>query len=385
MDKPHLQFGSFLMRSSGRTFMGFGVVEEWRAYTMDQARVMLEDMRHYPGWKVGYFSYDFGAKWQGVDSLKKDEFKTPLLHFVVPEEVYIYDDVEFELEWMKDGFEFSASKPNSIMKKSDYKKAIQMIHGFLKEGETYEVNFAHRFNGTFEGMPLEVFRRLHEINPSPYACYLNFDPITVVSNSPEQLVRGIKVADRMVLSTRPIKGTVPRGRTKLEDKKLIAELLASEKNEAELNMIVDLARNDLGKVSEVGSVKMRDHRAIESYSHLHHTVSEVRSVLEKDLDWVDVLKALFPGGSITGAPKKRTMEIIDRLEPVARGIYTGSAGWVSPEGEFDFSILIRTIAFQRAQGLYSFHSGGGIVMDSNPEEEYEETLHKIAALVESLS
>ncbi len=373
------------MRSGDRTLMGLGIAEEWRAYTLEQAEVMLEDLRHFPGWKVGFLSYELGMAWQGIASDKKDLFKTPLLHFVAPQEVYVYDDVEFELDWMKEGFEFSASESEAMMKKSVYKKAIADIHRYLEEGETYEVNFAHRFDGTFEGMPLEVFRRLHQINPSPYACYLNFDPVTVVSNSPEQLVRGIKVADGMVLSTRPIKGTMPRGNDSIEDEKLVVKLLESEKNEAELNMIVDLARNDLGRVSEMGSVEVRAHRAIETYSHVHHTVSEVRSVLKKDLDWVDVLKAVFPGGSITGAPKKRTMEIIDRLESVSRGIYTGSAGWVSPAGEFDFNILIRTLAFQRGLNKYSFHSGGGIVMDSNAEDEYVETLHKAAALVESLS
>lgn len=373
------------MRSGDRTLMGLGVAEEWRAYTLEQAEVMLEDLRRFPGWKVGFLSYELGMAWKGIGLDKKDVFKTPLLHFVSPQEVYVYDDVEFELDWMKDGFEFSASEPETMMKKNEYKRAIASIHRCLEEGETYEVNFAHRFDGKFEGMPLEVFRRLHQINPSPYACYLNFDPVTVVSNSPEQLVRGIKVADGVVLSTRPIKGTVPRGNDSAEDERLVEELLGSEKNEAELNMIVDLARNDLGRVSETGSVEVRAHRAIETYSHVHHTVSEVHSVLKKDLDWVDVLKALFPGGSITGAPKKRTMEIIDRLEPVSRGVYTGSAGWVSPEGEFDFNILIRTLAFQRGLNQYSFHSGGGIVMDSDADDEYEETLHKAAALVESLS
>lgn len=384
MNKPQIEFGSFLMRSGERTVAGFGVAEEWRAYTLEQAHVMLEDLRRFPGWKVGFLNYDFGARWQGVASKKRDSFKTPLIHFVAPEEVHVYDGVEFELEWMRDGFDFSADRPKRSMTKAAYRKAIQAIHGFLKEGETYEVNFSHRFEGTFDGMPLEVFRRLHEINPSPYACYLNFDPVTVVSNSPEQLVKGMLVADRLVLSTRPIKGTVPRGRTEAEDARLKRALLDSEKNEAELNMIVDLARNDLGRVCETGSVEVRDHRVLETYSHVHHTVSTVRGVLDEGWDWVDVLKAVFPGGSITGAPKQRTMELIERLEPVPRGVYTGSAGWVSPEGEFDFNILIRTVAFQREQGRYSFHSGGGIVMDSDPEDEYEETLHKAAAIREAL-
>src|SRR3989338_9075094 len=380
MNNPQIQFGSFLMRSENRALMGLGVAEEWRGYSPGEAQNMLGGFRCFPGWKVGFLSYEFGAEWQGETLSKKDSFKTPLLHFVAPEEVHVYDDVAFDLEWMEKGFAFHASVPRASMRKADYVKSIQKIHGWLREGETYELNFSHQFGGRFEGQPLEMFRRLHALNPSPYACYLNFDPVTVVSNSPEQLVRGMKVADRMVLSTRPIKGTMPRGRSETEDALFKQALMDGEKNEAELNMIVDFARNDLGQVCDMGSIEVRNHRALETYSHVHHTLSTVQGVLGKELDWVDVLKAVFPGGSVTGAPKKRTMELIERLETVSRGIYTGSAGWVSPEGEFDFNILIRSLAFQRDQGCYSYHSGGGIVADSNPEEEYKETLHKAAAI-----
>ena len=275
------------------------------------------------------------------------------------------------------------------MSQAEYEKNIAKIHELLRAGETYEVNFAQRFSGEFDGDPLEVFRRLNEANPSPHACYFNFDPITVVSCSPERLVLGRRVLnpkkeERMLLETRPIKGTVPRGTTPGEDAKYIEQLLASKKDEAELNMIVDLARNDLGRVCETGSVEVTEHRAVESYSHVHHTMSNVRGVLRKDLDWVDAMEALFPGGSITGAPKYRTMQIIDNLEPCLRGIYTGSAGYIDEDGQFDFNILIRTIAFNRETQKYSYHSGGAIVTDSVAKEEYQETLQKAAALKNAL-
>ncbi len=378
------QQGSFWLRAQDRIFVGFGVAQEWKAETWEEARACLRDMRDAPGFKVGYLSYAFGVLWQGVISKKEDSFETPFLHFLIPEEVYVFD-ADNPASWKLLGrCEFSASEPKADMTEKEYSESIEEIHRCLKDGETYEVNFAQRFHGTYEGNPLEVFRRLNEVNPSPHACYLNFDPITVVSCSPERLVRNRKENEQVILETRPIKGTVPRGKTSKEDELLKAELLASKKNEAELNMIVDLARNDLGKVCEEGSVEVDEHRAIETYSHVHHTMSNVKGVLKEDTDWVDVMQAVFPGGSITGAPKIRTMEIIDRLEPCQRGVYTGSVGYIDENGQFDFNILIRTIAFQRDQKKYSYHSGGGIVMDSDAKSEYQETLDKAMVLYKNI-
>ncbi len=375
-----LERGSFWLRSQDQIFVGLGVAKEWKAKTLEEAQVALQEMRKTPGFKAGYFSYDFGVMWQGVEAQKKDPLKTPLLHFVMPKELFVFEADSLEAYKFLEQEVFEATDPRADLTQTEYEEQIGKIHQLLREGETYEVNFAQRFAGEFKGNPLEVFRRLNELNPSPHACYFNFDPIMVVSCSPERLVRGKQENGRMVLETRPIKGTVPRGNTPEEDAAYIEQLLASKKDEAELNMIVDLARNDLGRVCEIGSVEVTEHRAIESYSHVHHTISNVRGVLRDSLDWVDVVKALFPGGSITGAPKYRTMEIIDNLEPCLRGIYTGSAGYIDENGQFDFNILIRTFAFNLEQQKYSYHSGGAIVIDSEASAEYEETLQKAAAL-----
>lgn len=383
------KLGSFWLRSKDRIFVGFGVADEWKAETWEEAQAALWDMRKAPGFKAGYLSYDLGVMMQGVEAKKQDLLKTPFLHFVVPEQLYVFDvDNPAPYDLLRRKF-FQAGPVTAELSRKKYEESIAKIHQLLADGETYEVNFAQRFFGEFDGDPLEVFRKLMQINPSPHACYFNFEPITIVSCSPERLVRGRRVLnpfgkERILLETRPIKGTVPRGTTPAEDKANIAELLASKKDEAELNMIVDLARNDLGRVCEIGSVEVTEHRAVESYSHVHHTMSNVRGVLREGLDWVDTLTALFPGGSITGAPKFRTMQIIDDLEPCLRGIYTGSAGYIDDEGEFDFNILIRTIAFNRAQKKFSYHSGGAIVVDSEAEKEYEETLQKARALKEVL-
>lgn len=368
------------MRSGERGLTGSGVKREWIAYTMDEALRMLEEIRGLQTWRVGYLSYDFGVRWQGVEVHCTDVFQTPLLHFVEPEEVREVEGLECA------PLDFHASGPVQEMAVETYLKSIGMIHHWLREGETYELNFSHRSHGTFDGEPLEMFRRLWQVNPSPHAFFFNGFPITVVSCSPERLIRGKRREDgRLELETRPIKGTVPRGKTPQEDEANRQALLASRKDEAELNMIVDLARNDLGRVCEMGSVNVSEHRVVESYSHVHHTVSTVTGLLREGLDAVDVLQAVFPGGSITGAPKVRTMQLIDRLEPCARGIYTGSAGFIAPDGTFDFNILIRTVAFQREQGLYAFHSGGGIVMDSIPEQEFQETLDKSEVITQSLA
>ncbi len=378
---------------------GHGVLKEWKTYDFEAAMGMLEEMRRFEGWKVGYLSYEFGMKHEGVVTRHaggEDFSRTPLLHFIAPEEVKVSHDVPKVADGDGDGGNggggdgprfFSASPPRPQLSREDYDAAIAGIHRLLRAGETYQVNFSYPFHGTFEGDLWTFFQRLYDINPSPHACFLDFAAlggVSVVSNSPERLLCGRRSDDGgMWVETKPIKGTAPlggsgRGRTTSDPR----AVLSTQKHAAELDMIVDLARNDLGKVCQPGTVHVADHRAVEVYSHVAHTVSTVRGKLNEGLDWVDALLAVFPGGSVTGAPKKRTMEIIDRLEGSARGIYTGSAGYVTPDGEFDFNILIRSVVF--CEGRYVFNSGGGILVDSTAQSEYEETLHKAAAIKASL-
>lgn len=374
-----------------------GILKEWKAFTFEDAMRALEDMRRFEGWKVGVLSYEFGLGLEGVKSRHEedgDEVGTSLLHFVAPERVgwgRITNDGVRSTDKEQDDF-FAASEPKPQLSRDDYVKAIEEIHDLLRAGETYQVNFSYPFYGTYDGDVWTFFKRLYDINPSPHACFLDFTSlhggVAVASNSPERLLSGHRGDDgRLWLETKPIKGTVGvEYRMKNEEYRMGAreqENLYTEKHAAELDMIVDLARNDLGKVCEAGTVHVPDHRSVEVYSHVAHTVSTVRGQLREGLDWMDALLAVFPGGSVTGAPKKRTMEIIDRLEMARRGIYTGSAGWISPDGEFDFNILIRTVAFK--QGRYVFNSGGGIVADSVAESEYQETLHKAAAIRAALA
>jgi len=255
------------------------------------------------------------------------------------------------------------------------RRAIEYIHA----GDVFQVNFAHEFRAPWAGHPLALYARLRESNPAPYCAFLDLGADrAVLSTSPELFLR--LRGDEVV--TRPIKGTRPRGADRARDEMLVEELRASEKDAAELAMIVDLERNDLGRVCAPGSVIVRDPARIESYASVHHRVAEVAGTLESGCTAIDLLAATFPGGSITGAPKVRAMEIIDELESAPRGPYTGSIGILADDGGMELNIAIRTVVL--AGGEARLHVGGGIVADSDPGAEYQETLDKGRAMFEAL-
>ena len=229
---------------------------------------------------------------------------------------------------------------------------------------------SQRFSTGFQGNPFRLFQSLYERNPAPFFAYIQAGDHQIISTSPERFV--YRNGDRV--ETRPIKGTRPRGNTEAEDRRLKNELSESLKDDAELSMIVDLLRNDIGKVCRPGSVRVAVHKRVEAYQNVYHLVSDVEGILDSGMDSVDLLRAAFPGGSITGCPKIRAMEIIDEMEPVRRHIYTGSIGYISFHDTLDLSIAIRTATVFKGKMLFSV--GGGIVFDSDPSDEYAETLHK---------
>ena len=254
-------------------------------------------------------------------------------------------------------------------------RAVEYIHA----GDCFQVNLSQRLLHLATLPPLELYRRLRERNPAPFAGYFDMGEFVLASASPERFLR---VEDGRV-ETRPIKGTRPRGATPEEDDRRRRELLDSAKDRAENVMIIDLLRNDLGRVCAYGSVEVAAVCRLESYPTVHHLVSEVRGRLRPGLGPIDLLRAAFPGGSVTGAPKVRAMEIIAELEPTARGAYCGSLGYAGFDGSMDTSILIRT--FTAGGGWLQFPVGGGIVADSTPQDEYAETLHKAEGLLRALS
>ena len=265
----------------------------------------------------------------------------------------------------------------STFSREAYLKAVERIREYIAAGDVYQVNFSQRFSVDFRADPYALFARLFELNPAPFFAFVNAGDHQVVSTSPERFVyrSGARV------ETRPIKGTRPRSTDEARDTENRRQLLASAKDAAELAMIVDLLRNDLGKVCRSGSVKVAEHKRIEAYSNVYHLVSIVQGELEQGKDGVDLVRAAFPGGSITGCPKIRAMEIIDELEPCRRHVYTGSIGYFSFHDSMDLSIAIRTATV--VGGKLVFSVGGGIVYDSDPAAEYQETLDKGRTLMEA--
>ncbi|MGL5348400.1 MAG: aminodeoxychorismate synthase component I [Peptostreptococcaceae bacterium] len=362
------------------------------------------------GGAVGYLSYDLGNYLEKLPRAAKDDTNVYDLYFGLYNLVIVVDHLEDktyiatpDLDMNKEKimineieerikneeingidsicYEEKDVKPiklSSNFTKSKFEDAVRMVQEYIRQGHIYQANLTQRFSGKTTLSSYELYRDLRRFSPAPFGAYLNFEHSNILSNSPE---RFIKCIDKKV-ETRPIKGTRPRGNNKEEDLKLQNELRNSEKDRAELLMIVDLERNDIGRISKIGSVKVPELFVIEPYANVNHLVATVVGELDEDKDCIDVINATFPGGSITGAPKIRSMEIIDELEPTQRNVYTGSIGYIGFNGDMDLNIAIRTIVKQ-GEDVY-FQVGGGMTWDSKPEDEYQETLDKAKSMMRAL-
>jgi len=361
------------------------------------------------GW-AGYFSYELGRYIEKIPETVADDISMPLIRLGFYDKFVAYDHkteqfwlgavelpkdeksvnekfvqlgglvskaeettVEAPAEADLDSIDLSKFKCN--MEKEYYLKAIEKIKRHIFDGDVYQINFSQRFECDFAAEAIRLFHWQNFHNPSPYAAYIDADDFKVVSASPEMYVT---IADG-VISTKPIKGTRRRVNEKNADEKNFAELVNSEKEQAELNMIVDLERNDLAKICKAGTRKVIQPRSIETYPTVFHAVATVAGELKDGISFCDVLKAMFPGGSITGAPKVAAMEIIDDAEPTARGVYTGSIGLVGLDGNVCLNIAIRTIIIKGGKAYAQ--TGGGIVADSDAQAEWNETITKARALL----
>ncbi|MGE7891338.1 aminodeoxychorismate synthase component I [Bacillus cereus] len=357
----------------------------------------------FQGGAIGYFSYDCIRYIEKIPSLAEDDLNIPDIYFLLFDDVFVYDQKEKVLwiithyvdkhaeaeerlnEW-KDlwatevpevtmPFERPEKKSEAVaFTEAGFMKAVERIQEYIGNGDVFQVNLSTRQERTLQTHPLEIYTSLRKINPSPYMGYLELGDFQIVSASPELLIK----KQGQEVSTRPIAGTRSRGANEQEDEELARELIENEKERAEHVMLVDLERNDLGRVCKYGTVEVDEFMVIEKYSHVMHIVSNVRGEVEEDKDAFDLVKAVFPGGTITGAPKIRTMEIIEELEPVRRGIYTGSIGWIGYSGDTELNIVIRTLLAKDGQA--HVQAGAGIVIDSNPKNEYKESLKKAIAL-----
>jgi len=353
------------------------------------------------GGAVGYFSYDLCHFIERLPSTAIDDIDVPDLYLGFYDNIVAIDHIKNKTYRIHLGISEDYRLPiadcyvpftdyqlpitdyqklESNFLKEAYISAINTAKEYIRQGDIYQVNLSQRFSTGLAIHAFELYKRLREINPAPFASYLDFEGVKIISASPERFLK-IDVKNRYI-ETRPIKGTRPRANTPVGDERLKRELIGSAKDRAEHIMIVDLERNDLGRVCEYGSIKWPETMALEKYSTVFHLVSTVSGTLKKDVDAVDCLVNCFPGGSITGAPKIRSMEIIDELEPTKRAVYTGAVGYIGFNGNMDTNIAIRTF-INKEDKLY-FQVGGGIVADSDPEAEYQETLDKAKALINAI-
>jgi len=356
----------------------------------------------FTGGFVGYFGYEMADLCDKIKFRAKSAPTLPKLYLGLFRNVIVYDhqkrvyylakntqgagNGEQEARKLRAYFgqpvqkkhHFESKKFTAEMTKEKFEKMVCRAKEYIAAGDIYQANLSQRFSFECRGSSLGLYGKLRAINPSPFSCFLKTGDFEIVSSSPERLIR----KKGRVCETRPIAGTCPtRGSSKqfIEWRK---KLLQNEKEKAEHLMLVDLERNDLGRVCHYRSVKVAEFMTLEKYSHVMHIVSKITGKLKKNRDVLDVIKAMFPGGTITGCPKIRCMEIIDELEPVRRGIYTGSLGYIDFHGDMDLNIVIRTILLRNGKG--HLQVGAGIVYDSDPEREYEETLHKAEALIQAL-
>jgi len=376
--------------------------------------VPSDDLAPFQGGLVGYVNFDLIRKWEYLPGLIPDNEELPECLFTAARRLIIFDHFKHrmtvvafahlqdgkdmkkvysqaceELEEMKeelvgplpafsenDAFSLAELEPN--FKKEEFEAAVRKAKEYIVAGDVIQVVLSQQFSGEISGDDFLLYRNLRSVNPSPYMFYLNFREVKLIGASPEILAR---LTDGKIV-LRPIAGTRPRGETRTADLTLEQDLISDPKERAEHIMLVDLGRNDVGKVAVAGSVTVPDLMIVERYSHVMHIVSSVEGRLKPDMDSFDLFMAAFPAGTVSGAPKIRAMEIISELEPTSRGPYAGAVGYFAFNGNMDFCITIRTIAVIKNQ--LSVQVGAGIVADSSPEGEYQETLRKGGAMFRAI-
>ena len=384
------------------------IISKYRPYKMP-------NLPRFHGGLVGHINYDAVRFIEKLPDKNPDELKLPVMQFMLTDTLLVFDHVKHKIfiisnahveDDPKKAYQEAEAKIAALEKKlrkplkpakfeipvapkkelkyssnfdiSSFQKMVVMAKEHIRAGDIIQVVLSQRFTSAFKGDPFDLYRILRTINPSPYMYYLSFGGLKLIGSSPEVMVR----FEDGKATIRPIAGTRPRGVNEEDEKKMEAELLASPKEKAEHIMLVDLARNDLGRVCHSASVKVTDLMSVEKYSHVMHLVSNVEGTLQKGKDAVDLFCASFPAGTVSGAPKVRAMELIDELENLKRGPYAGAIGYFSFSGEMDTCITIRTILLNKGKAY--IQAGAGIVADSDPQAEYEETINKARGMLKAV-
>lgn len=391
-------------------------LERLRELMQEFRPVTVPDLPRFVGGAVGYLGYDIVRTFEELPSRQKDHLRLPDLAFLITDTLLIFDNVAQKIKVVANAHVTSIKdrditrayraateriermiarlrrplrrgKPHrrrrpitfsSNMSKADFEKMVNRTKEYIRAGDIVQAVLSQRWETNVQAPPLQLYRALRVVNPSPYMYYLRVAGVELVGSSPETLVR----CEDGVISVRPIAGTRRRGHTPEEDQQLECRLLADEKERAEHVMLVDLGRNDVGRVAQQGSVTVDSLMHVERYSHVMHIVSNVTGRLDASKSAYDVLRACFPAGTVSGAPKIRAMQIIDELEPNRRGPYAGAVGYFSYSGNMDMCINIRTVVITKHQAFVQ--AGAGIVADSNPEHEYEETCNKARAMMKAV-
>ncbi len=376
--------------------------------------VPVEGMPRFFGGAVGYVGYDTVRFFEKLPDDTYDDLDLPDIFFVVTDKILIFDHVNHkimvvcnakvegdpetayraatrEIDAMVEALQSPLTYPKYLPPKpppklellsnfteEEFEDIVKASKEYIRAGDIFQVVLSQRFSTKVTAPPFDIYRALRSVNPSPYMFYLNFGSLKIAGASPELLVR----VEEDVIDLRPIAGTRPRALKEFDDSELERDLLSDEKERAEHIMLVDLGRNDVGRVADMGSVHVTEFMVVERYSHVMHIVSNVRGTLRDDHDCFDVLRATFPAGTLTGAPKIRAMEIIEELEPLKRGPYGGTMGYLSFSGNLDTCIIIRTLIIKGDMAYVQ--AGAGIVADSDPTNEYYETLNKALAVVKAI-
>ena len=403
-------------KGHSRVFVSDNPIKELKRIMARYKAVRVKGLPRFTGGLVGFFGYDMVRFMEDIPDKNPDTLKAPDSVFMLTDTILIFDHVDHKIKVVSNAYVGSSAsraydeavgkidaivnrikmhdkknrKPGlakngsvgigvrSNMTKEKFETAVRKAKSYIKKGDIIQVVLSQRLETPVKSHPFQIYRALRSINPSPYMYYLKLKDFCLVGSSPEIMVR----CEEGAVEVRPIAGTRPRGASEIEDARLVKSLLADPKERAEHIMLVDLGRNDIGRVCDYRSVKVSDLMTVEKYSHVMHIVTDVSGRLKKGKDAFDVINATFPAGTVTGAPKVRAMEIIDELEDTRRGTYAGSVGYFSFSGNLDCCITIRTIMIK--DGRAYIQAGAGIVADSQPAKEYQETLNKAKALVRAI-